>query len=85
VRFRRYASVCMSHQELPAAIGGKVGCFTFVAAEPGGPYALARTNSAIIGSGQRGHSPEYTYYHRFFHGPDGVLLTHYQQYLLRGT
>ena len=76
---RWYAAVCMSHQELPAAIGGRVGCFTFVAAAPGGPYTLAPRNSAIIGSCQYGHSPEYTYYHRFFHAPDGVL-THYQQY-----
>jgi hypothetical protein len=35
---RWYASACMAHQELPAAIGGRVGCFSFVAAEPGGSH-----------------------------------------------
>ena len=45
-RTRFYAFVCMSHQELPAAIDGRVGCFTFVADEPGGPYDLAGTNWA---------------------------------------
>ena len=79
-RRRWYASVCMSHQELPAAIDGKVGCFTFVAEQPGGPYTIAAKNAAILGYGQRGHNPEYSYYHRFFHAPCGVLLTHYQVY-----
>ena len=76
---RWYASVCMSHQELPAAIDGRVGCFTFVAAQPGGPYTIAAKNAAILGYGQRGRDPEYAYYHRFLHAR-GELLTHYQVY-----
>jgi hypothetical protein len=77
---RWFASVCMSHQELPAAIDGKVGCFSFVADFPGGPYTIVAQNAAIMGYRQSGHDPEYAYYHRFFHGPNGVLLTNYQVY-----
>ena len=77
---RWYASVCRAHQELPATIGDKVGCFTFVGDAPGGPYTLARGNAAILGYGQHGHDPEYAYYHRFFHAPGGVVLTNYQVY-----
>lgn len=62
-----YAFACNEHEELPAAIGGYIGCFTFVSAAPGGPYHLAERNYGILAYRQHGHNPEYAYYCRFFH------------------
>ena len=80
-----YAFVCMAHQELPAAIDGRVGCFTFVSRiNPGGPYELARRNYALLAYRQLGTDPEYAYYVRYYHGTDEagdpVLLANYQVY-----
>ena len=65
-----YAFACLAHQELPAAIEGRVGCFTFVADNPSGPYELASRNYAFLAYGQRGNDPEYAYYTRYYYGTE---------------
>lgn len=65
-----YAFACLARQELPAAIEGRVGCFTFVADNPSGPYELASRNYAFLAYGQRGNDPEYAYYTRYYYGTE---------------
>jgi hypothetical protein len=53
------------------------GCFSVVAASPGGPYILQEKNFALLGYASTDGIP--AYFSRFYIGMNGTMLVNYQQ------
>ena len=58
---------------------GQGGMYTYLAERPQGPLRRAEKNAALLTSGDDASfaGARYTYFARFFHAPDGLLVNHH--------
>ena len=60
-------------------LGMKGGMYTYLAERAQGPLRRSRKNTALLTSGSKTSASRqrYTYFARFFHAPDGLLVNHH--------
>jgi hypothetical protein len=60
-------------------LGINGGMYTYLAERPQGPLRWAEKNAALLTSGDDASATgaRYTYFARFFHAPDGLLVNHH--------